>query len=230
MGRTTQRFVFKNQRPIGMSELDHSKASSVFVVGLTGGIGSGKTVASDHFASLGAPVIDTDVIARLIVEPGQTALENLVTAFGESILLGDGSLDRAALRTIAFSNDKNKAALDAITHPAIRLETIRQINACSYPYCIVVIPLLTADSAFAAFMQRVLVVTADQESKIARVQKRSGLSRQEVQRIMQTQLSDAQRTEFSDDIIANNGSIADAQEEVERLHHLYLSLSQVIYP
>jgi dephospho-CoA kinase len=199
-----------------------------FVVGLTGGIGSGKTVASDHFAALGVPVIDTDIIARLIVEPGQPALQRLVKRFGNEVLKNDGTLNRAELRTLAFANDQNKAALDAITHPAIRFETASQISKCDYPYCIVVIPLLTADSAFAEFIQQVLTITANHETKVERVKKRSGLSRVEVERIMDTQLSDQERSDFADDIIANDGTIAEAQSEVERLHQLYLNLSQAV--
>lgn len=208
--------------------IKNSHDNSLLVVGLTGGIGSGKTVASDHFASLGVPIVDTDVIARQIVEPGQAALAALVEKFGDKILLPSGGLDRDALRSIAFSSEQNKAALDAITHPAIRQLTAQQIAACRYPYCIVVIPLLTADSAFSEYMQRVLVVTAEQDTKIARVQKRSNLSREEVLKIMQTQLSDAERLDFADDVISNDGTIEQAQQQVEKLHQLYLSLSQTV--
>ena len=199
-----------------------------FVVGLTGGIGSGKTVASDHFSALGVPIIDTDIIARLIVEPGQPALQRLAERFGDKVLNSDGTLNRSEMRTLAFASNQSKAALDAITHPAIRLETTLQISKCDYPYCIVVIPLLTEESAFAGFLQRVIAVTADRETKIERVKKRSGLSRVEVERIMDTQLSDQERSEFADDIIANNGTIAETRNEVERLHQLYLNLSQAV--
>lgn len=198
-----------------------------FVVGLTGGIGSGKTVASDHFSKLGVPIIDTDIIARKIVEPGAPALAELVEAFGSDILLADGSLNRSALRILAFSSDKNKATLDSITHPAIRLETFGQIEQANYPYCIVVVPLLTAGSAFSELMDRILVVTAERETKITRVMQRSQLSRGEVERIMTTQLSDAERLEFADDVITNDTSIKDAQTEVEKLHELYLELSGI---
>lgn len=197
----------------------------MFVVGLTGGIGSGKTLASDHFATLGAPVVDTDIIARAIVEPGKPALLELSAAFGDKILKPSGELDRPALRAIAFANDENKRKLDAITHPAIRVETFSQIQNAQYPYCIVVIPLLSADSAFSELLDRVLSVTADRDTKIERVKKRSGLSTSEIERIMQTQLSDEARLAFSDDVIENNSSIKDAQDEVVKLHDLYLELS-----
>ena len=197
-----------------------------YVIGITGGIGSGKTLVSDHFASLNAPIIDTDIIARLIVEPDQPALLELVSAFGSEILLPSGELNRSQLRTLAFANDKSKATLDAITHPAIRQETVKQVQETNYPYCLVVVPLLIADSPFSAFMKRILVVTANRELKIQRVQQRSGLEKSEIERIMQTQLSDQQREEFADDIIANNGSIEDAHHAVEHLHERYLELAK----
>jgi len=196
-----------------------------FVVGLTGGIGSGKTVASDHFAELGVPVIDTDIIARRIVEPEQPVLNALIDAFGDRILLVDGHLNRSTLREIAFSNSNNKRLLDEITHPAIRSETLNQIGDVTYPYCVIVVPLLTKDSPFNKAMHRIVVVTAKHETKIARVKKRSNLNREEVERIMATQLDDQARTRFSDDVIANDGSLDDARLEVERLHQLYLQLS-----
>lgn len=197
-----------------------------YIIGLTGGIGSGKTVASNHFETLGVPVIDTDVIARKIVEKDMPALAQLVDEFGGAILDSDGNLDRAALRVLAFASDDKKAALDSITHPAIRLETIKQIQNATYPYCIVVIPLLVPDSAFSEFLQRILVVNAQHETKIERVKKRSGLTREEIERIMQTQLSDEERADFADEVINNNGSIEQAQMEVERLHNMYLSISE----
>jgi len=196
-----------------------------YVVGLTGGIGSGKTVVSDHFAKLGVPIIDTDVIARLIVAPDKPVLKKLVEVFGDEILQKNGELDRSALRTIAFSSADNKTQLDSITHPAIRTETLLQITQANYPYCLVVVPLLTADSPFIEVMQRVLVITAKRETKIKRVEKRSHLSRDEVEGIMATQLSDKDRLTFVDDVIANDGSIEEAQREVDKLHQLYLKLS-----
>ena len=198
---------------------------SAFIVGLTGGIGSGKTVCSDHFHTIGVPIIDTDVIAREIVQPGQRALSELSKAFGEKILLADGHLDRATLRDIAFSSSSNKAKLDAITHPAIRRATIEQISEVNYPYCIVVIPLLTSDSAFNELLDRILVVTADRETKIERVKTRSQLDREEVLRIMKTQLDDSTRLDFADDVVSNDGTIKDAQLAVDELHQRYLDLA-----
>ncbi len=197
----------------------------MYVVGLSGGIGSGKTVASDHFAELGVSIVDTDIIARQIVEPGKPALIALAKQFGDDVIDSNGELNRGALRKIAFSSSENKALLDAITHPAIRDETIIQIKQSKTPYCLVVVPLLTQDSPFFKVMQRVLIVTADTETKIARVIKRSGLSRDEILRIMNTQLSDEERLTFADEVIANDSSLEHVYSEVARLHQIYLELS-----
>ena len=202
------------------------RMASNLVIGLTGGIGSGKTLASDHFASLGVDVIDTDIIARQVVEPGSNVLKKLAIEFGDSVLNTDGSLDRAALRKLAFASKDNKSKLDAITHPAIREETARQIQNSSSDYCIVVVPLLTKESPFLSVMQRVIVVTADRATKIERVKIRSNLDASEVGRIMQSQLSDEQRLGFADDVIENNSSIEYVHKEVEKLHSQYLELSK----
>ena len=197
-----------------------------YVIGVTGGIGSGKTVVSDHFASLGVPVIDTDVIARQIVEPGQAALHELIKVFGQKIVLKTGYLDRDELRRLAFASKENKTMLDQITHPAIRKETVGQIQNANSLYCLVVVPLLSADSSFLESMNRVLIVNACKEARVQRVQKRSGLARDEVERIMQTQLSDEQREQFADDIIVNDKTIEETQNAVEQLHLKYIELAE----
>jgi len=197
-----------------------------YVVGLSGGIGSGKTVASDHFARLGVNVVDTDILARKIVEPGSPALIELSSVFGDEILSSLGELDRNELRKRAFASDESKAKLDKITHPAIYQEALKQIQASESPYCLVVVPLLNRESAFTSMMDRIVVVAADIETKIVRVEKRSQLSRDEVLQIMNTQLSDEQRAEFADDIIENNSTLEYVYSEVEKLHQTYLKLSQ----
>ena len=194
------------------------------IIGLTGGIGSGKTLISDHFAELGVPIIDTDVIARQIVEPNQPALAALVNKFGEQIIDSDGSLDRDSLRHIAFSSPENKQALDAITHPAIREETIKQVSAVTYPYCVVVIPLLTADSAFAGFLHRIITVSTETETRIQRVMQRNSFTREQVLRVLKTQLTDEQREAFADDIVDNNGSKQAAIDQTNELHRKFLDL------
>ena len=196
-----------------------------YVIGLTGGIGSGKTVISDHFATLGVPIIDTDVIARQVVEPGQETLDQLINAFGKHILTPSGELDRNALRQLAFSSPQNKVTLDNITHPAIRDRAWHEIQHAAYPYCVVVVPLLDSSSAFTKVMDRILVVTAERQIKIDRVKVRSNLSQQEVEQIMATQLDDSDRLAFANDIIANNGSLESVYQQVESLHQHYLKLS-----
>jgi len=197
-----------------------------YVVGLTGGIGSGKTLVSDHFASLGVPIIDTDLIARQIVEPGSEILNKLSKVFGSNILLATGELDRDALRTIAFTNTHNKEKLDAIMHPAIRTETIRQVEAVAADYCIVVVPLLEKDSPFVTFMDRIIAVTADEDIRIARVMRRNQLSEANVVKIMATQITDHARSQFADDVIENNGSIEQTLKIVDDLHLQFLNLVQ----
>ncbi len=196
------------------------------IIGLTGGIGSGKTLVSDRLAELGVPIIDTDVLAREIVEPGQPALAALAKKFGAEILHADGSLNRDRLRELAFSSSEAKADLDQITHPAIRELTIRKITAVTYPYCVVVIPLLSADSAFSGFLQRTVTVSADRELRIQRVMHRNDFSREQVLSIMQTQLSDEEREAFSDDVIENSGSKEAAIAATDELHQALLNLSQ----
>jgi len=208
-----------------MSNSSLTNDSMSYVIGITGGIGSGKTLVSDRFAELGVPVIDTDIIARQIVEPGQNTLQKLVTKFGDSILMANGHLNRSELRNIAFSSKKNKQALDQITHPAIRSETYQQIKAATALYCLVVVPLLQPTSPFIELMQRVLVVTAEQDIKIERVKKRSQLSKEEIISIMNTQLDDGERLSFANDVIHNNSSIEKAFEQVDHLHAQYLSLA-----
>lgn len=198
-----------------------------FIVGLTGGIGCGKTVVSDYLASLGVPIIDTDVIARQVVEPNSPTLKKLADEFGDHILDKNGGLDRDALRKTAFASSAAKSNLDAITHPAIRAETACQIAEVKYPYCVVVIPLLTASSAFTGFLDRVVSVSAPQSVRVARVMKRNGFSEAEVMKIVQSQISDAERAAFSDDIIDNNGTIAQARERAHELHTKYLELASI---
>ena len=197
-----------------------------YVVGLTGGIGSGKTVVSDYFSTLGVPIIDTDIIAREIVAPGQTTLKQLVKSFGNEILLDDGHLNRAVLRSIAFSDSSNKKLLDTITHPAIREETLKRINLALYQYCIVVVPLLSPNSAFTKIMQRTLLITAKKEIKIERIKNRSNLNSDEIDRIMKSQLSDEERLKFADDVITNESSIQNVHSQIDKLHQHYKTLSQ----
>lgn len=200
------------------------------IVGLTGGIGSGKTVVSDHFNCLGVPVIDTDIIARDIVQIGSPTLDKLVSTFGNQILHKDGTLNRNVLRNVAFSSPEQKSQLDAITHPAIYNEALKQINTITYDYCVVVVPLLIGadetESKFFKLMDTILVVTAPKHIKIERIKQRSGLTELEIERIMQNQIDDQSRLSYAKQIINNDSDIASAEQSVEQLHHDYLIMAK----
>jgi dephospho-CoA kinase len=193
-------------------------------VGLTGGIGSGKTTVSDRFADLGAPVIDTDVLAREVVEPGEPALEQLVDDFGGEILRDDGTLNRDGLRERIFNDPEAKRRVESILHPAIRQRLnglVKELARQDIPYCIIVVPLLV-ETDFRELVDRILVVEAPRERRIRWVMERNGLSREEVEKIMDTQSSTEERRRVAHDIIENTGSRDDLLEKVDRLHAKYL--------
>jgi dephospho-CoA kinase len=193
-------------------------------VGLTGGIGSGKTAVSNHFAELGVPVIDTDLIAREIVEPGQPAL-NLITAeFGSDILTSNGSLDRDKLRNKVFSDPRMRKKLESITHPTIRERMYVLVNEVTAPYCIIVVPLLF-ESNFREFMNRILVVVAPRAKRLEWIQKRSGLTSDEIGAIIDSQASDTDRLKMADDVLENNADLETLRQSTGRMHELYLKLA-----
>jgi len=193
-------------------------------VGLTGGIGSGKTAVSDRFAELGAPVIDTDVLAREVVQPGGPALDELVRHFGEAILDSEGALDRARLRELVFSDPGKKQRVESTLHPAIRerlRDRLAALEKQRHPYCIIVVPLLV-ETDFQTMVDRVLTVEAPRERRIVWVMDRSGLSRREVEQIMDTQASPDARRAVAHDIIDNDGTLEELLAKVERFHAKYL--------
>jgi len=196
----------------------------MLIVGLTGGIGSGKTAASDAFAELGVPVIDTDVLARELVEPGQPAQEEIATNFGQSCLLPDGQLNRAALRQRIFANPGLRKRLETILHPRISELTRIRVAALNDPYCLVVVPLLV-ESNMLQMMDRVLVIDVPEDVQICRVQARDGTQDEEARRIVQAQASRAQRLEAADDVIENSGSFVDLRREVKALDTVYRRLA-----
>ncbi|HFQ14626.1 MAG TPA: dephospho-CoA kinase [Gammaproteobacteria bacterium] len=196
----------------------------MLAVGLTGGIGSGKSRVSDAFARLGVPVIDTDIIARELVAPGQPALDEIRAAFGNAVFTAEGELDRRALRQRIFSQPDQRRKLEAILHPRIRAEVRRQIAALSAPWVLVVIPLLL-ESGQGDLVQRVLVVDAPVELQRARTTQRDQISDEEVDRILAAQLSREQRLAAADDVIVNDGSLADLQQQVEKHYHFYNRLA-----
>jgi len=193
----------------------------MLIIGLTGGIGSGKSTVAELFQKLGVPVYDADVEARRLVEPGQATLQQLTREFGPKILQPDGSLDRAKLRTLAFSDPEQRQHLEAILHPPIRAALQRNIAATNTPYCMLVIPLLF-ETGQRDLVNRVLVVDTPEDQQISRTIARSGLDRATVERIMAAQWSRAQRLAQADDVISNTAGIDDLRVQIEKLHNLYL--------
>jgi len=193
-------------------------------IGLTGGIGSGKSTVAQLFARRGVPVIDTDVIAREVVEPGQPAIAEIERAFGREVLDDAGRLDRAALRRRVFDDPAARARLEAILHPRIRAEVERRLAALEAPYCLVVVPLLV-ETNFVDLIDRVLVVDADEALQIARTSARDAVPPESVERVMAAQASRAERLARADDVIRNDGTLSDLEREVERLHARYLAMA-----
>jgi dephospho-CoA kinase len=196
-----------------------------FVVVLTGGIGSGKTAVSDRFGQLGVPVVDTDIIAREIVEPGQPALQKIIEVFGKHILNKAGELDRKAMRELVFSDSASKSQLEQILHPAIRAEAMHQVQLSRAPYCIVVVPLLAESGSF-QWTDRVLVVDVDESTQIRRVMTRDQINSSQANAILKAQASRQQRIEIADDIIENSGKVEDLEKSILTLHVKYTAMSQ----
>lgn len=196
----------------------------MLIIGLTGGIGSGKSTVADLFLESGVPVIDADVIARELVQPGQPVLQRIVHAFGDEVLLPDGKLDRARLRTLVFSDAQQRQRLESIMHPSIRAALQKRAAAVTTPYCIVVIPLLL-ETGQTDLVSRTLVIDTSPTTQISRTMKRSGLDRAAVESIMAAQWSRARRLAGADDVITNNGTLEDLRAQVEPLHRRYLALA-----
>jgi dephospho-CoA kinase len=193
------------------------------VIGLTGGIASGKSVVADEFAKLGIDIIDTDQIARDMVHPTQPAFKKIVDHFGQTILLPDGQLNRKKLKECIFSNVEEKQWLEQLLHPLIRQEVYQRLKQVSSPYCIVSIPLLI-ETLPHPYIHRILVVDAEPSRQQERLQKRDQLSSEQAGRIMASQATRAQRLAKADDLLENTGSIDALKEKVLALHHRYLNL------
>lgn len=197
----------------------------MFKVGLTGGIGSGKSTVADLFAGQGVPVIDTDVIARTLTAPGGMALDAVRAAFGDQVMQADGSLDRAALRRRVFSDADARHQLEAILHPRIRLAVEQQLATLAAPYVLIVIPLLVETGAYQEVLDRVLLVDCPEDQQIARVMARSGLTLDEVKAILAAQAARAARLAIADDVISNTASPEALRTQVAALHRRYLAFS-----
>lgn len=197
----------------------------MLVVGLTGGIGSGKTAASEHFKSLGITIVDADEVSRQVVEPGTPALSQIAEHFGERVLNTDQSLDRRALRDIVFNHPDEKKWLEQLLHPLIGMETFRQLQASQSAYTIFVSPLLI-EIGQDKMTQRILVVDAPESEQVSRTIKRDDTDAESVKSIMQSQASRALRLEKADDVLLNDGSLENLKEKVEALHRIYLEMAQ----
>jgi dephospho-CoA kinase len=197
-----------------------------YSVGLTGGIGSGKSAASDRFGEFGAGVVDTDEISRELTAPAGAAIEEIRKQFGPEFVTADGGLDRARMRRLVFADAAARRKLEAILHPLIRARTRAAIAAAAQPYVVVVVPLLLETGACAELVQRVLVVDCEEAAQVRRTMARSGLSAGEVREIMSTQLPRAERLRRADDVLANDGDLPALQRRVARLHAQYLDLAR----
>ena len=195
-------------------------------IGLTGGIASGKSTVAEMFAALGTPIIDTDLIARRLVAPGQPALEEIREQFGEQVLTKDGELDRAAMRQLVFSDEHMRRRLESILHPRIRAESVRQAHEAGGDYQIVVVPLL-AESPLKHFVDRVLVVDCDEDEQLRRLLARDAENVDQARRIIEAQVSRDERLAMADDVIDNACGLNDTRRQVETLHRRYLRLARV---
>jgi dephospho-CoA kinase len=196
-----------------------------FVVGLTGGIGSGKSAAAEEFAALGATLVDTDVIAHELTEKGGAAMPAIEKLFGAEALSGDGSLNRKRMRDRVFADPAAKRKLEALLHPMIREESALRIAAAAGPYVVHVVPLLIESPDYRRRVDRVLVVDCPEQTQIERVSARSGLSESEVRAIMRTQATRPDRLAAADDVIDNGGSRESLRKQVAALHQKYLQFA-----
>jgi dephospho-CoA kinase len=196
------------------------------VVGLTGGIGSGKSAAAEEFGRLGATVVDTDAIAHALTQPGGAAMPQLRRLFGEEFVDARGAMDRAKMRALAFRDPDARRRLEALLHPLIRAESERSIAAAGGAYVIHVVPLLVESSDYRERVSRVLVVDCPEDVQVARVRQRSGLPDEEILRIIRSQASRAIRLAAADDVIDNSGSLDALHKQVRALHAKYLELAR----
>jgi len=196
-----------------------------FVVGLTGGIGSGKSAAAREFETLGAALVDTDAIAHELTAPGGAALEHIKALFGEAFIAPSGAMDREAMRSRVFNDPAAKRALEALLHPMIRTQAERRIAGGRGPYVIYVVPLLVESGDYRSRVDRVLVVDVPEALQLERVRSRSGLPEREVRAIMAQQVSRAARLAAADDVIDNSGPLDALRAQVAALHARYLKMA-----
>jgi|SRR5471030_469545 dephospho-CoA kinase len=195
-----------------------------YIVALTGGIGSGKSTVADSFARHGVSIIDADIIARQVVEPGEPALDALAQHFGQQIIEPEGSLNRAALRECIFSEPAEKEWVNQLLHPLIHAKTKQLFAAAKTPYVLWVVPLLV-ENGLQSQANRVLVVDVDEHTQLTRTMQRDGITRQQAEKILSAQASRQQRLACADDIIDNNGGAETLEPHVASLHSRYLELA-----
>lgn len=205
--------------------MNESRQSRWYSVGLTGGIGSGKTLVADMFAALGAAVIDTDQIAHQLSAPQGAAIPLLIAEFGAEFITAEGALDRARMRALVFAEPAARQRLEAILHPLIRIATEAAAARASGPYRMFVVPLLVESGTWKSRIDRLLVVDCPESLQVERVMRRSGLDEVQVRAIMAAQASREQRLAVADDVIANDGDAAALTPRVERLHAFYLQMA-----
>lgn len=198
----------------------------MFIVGLTGGIGSGKSTVAQYFIELGITCIDADLTAREVVQPGKPALDAISQHFGEAILLADGSLDRRKLREKIFTNPSDREWLNELLHPLIRQRMLQQCQQADSPYCILMVPLLFENN-LQSLVQRTLVIDIDEATQIRRTMQRDKTTKEQVKAIIATQCSRQQRLALADDVIINTDEVTPAQRQdrVRSLHQTYLLLA-----
>ena len=195
-----------------------------YIVGLTGGIGCGKTTVSDLFQALGVPVIDADIVARQVVAPGSPCLTAITEHFGPDILLESGELNRSLLRQKVFSNTEDKTWLNNLLHPAIRQKILSELAEVQSAYAILVAPLLL-ENGLEQYVQRVLVIDVPESVQVRRTLARDNTSEEQVKAIMAAQLPRQERLKRADDVIANDSSVADLTSKVAALHQQYLQMA-----
>lgn len=198
----------------------------MLIIGLTGGIGSGKTTVANYFAELGITIIDADIVAREVVKPNKFAYEKIIEYFGTNILSANQEIDRKKLREIIFSDANAKAWLEQLLHPLIRQEMNSQIKNAESPYIIMVIPLLVESLEPNPLVNRILVVDAPESIQVQRTSQRDSILSEQVQAIMNTQATREQRLMKADDIIVNDGDLNSLYEQVKSLHEQYLLLAR----
>ena len=196
-------------------------------IGLTGGIASGKSTVADMFAELDVTIIDTDLIAREIIEPGEPALDDIRHEFGDAVFDDDGNLDRSAMRRIVFADGDARKRLESITHPRIQAVAYEQAANAGGPYQIIVVPLLT-QSPIRDFVDRILVVDCDEKNQIRRLVARDNESEGQARRILAAQASRDERLEIADDVLRNDGDIEATLKQVQDLHNRYLAVAAAV--